>query len=181
MENINAQEFKRRLESGQPIVLIDVRTPAEFEELHVSGAKNIPLGALNQESLEKIALKGCNVFFICQSGGRSSQASQKVESMGFWNVTNILGGTTAAKEAGLHLTKGLRKVMSIERQVRVIAGVLVLLGVVLGFFVSPSFFYLSGVVGAGLAFAGLTDFCGMALVLEKCPWNQCNAENKSKI
>ena len=173
MENISVQELKSRLESNDHLVLIDVRTPAEFEEVHVTGAKNIPLGTLNEGSLEKLAERGANVFFICQFGGRSSQASQKIESAGFWQVFNILGGTNAAKEAGLSITRGARKVMSIERQVRVIAGSLTLLGVVFGFVLSPFFFLLSGFVGAGLTLAGVTDSCGMALVLERCPWNQC--------
>lgn len=181
MENINAEEFKRRIDKDDHLVLIDVRTPAEFEELHITGAKNIPLGSLNQDSLEKIAPKGCNLLFICQSGGRSSQASQKVDSFGSWNVTNVLGGTNAAKDAGMPITKGVRTVLSIERQVRVIAGTLVLSGVLLGFLLSSSFFYLSGIVGAGLIFAGLTNFCGMALVLEKCPWNHCSAKCEPKI
>lgn len=177
MENINVQELKRKLELGEKLLLIDVRTPAEFEQLHVSSAINLPLGSISKENLEKIAPAGSPVSFICKSGGRSAQASQKVAGMGVWKVINITGGTEAAKEAGLKMVEGSRKVISIERQVRIIAGALVLVGVVLGFIVSPGFFYLSGFIGAGLLFAGLTDFCGMALLLERCPWNQCKKEN----
>ena len=176
MENIRAQELKKLFNQGEPLILIDVRTPAEYEQLHIKGAKNLPLGSLNRQSLEKIAPPGSNLYFICKSGGRSTQASQKAQSIGLWKIINVSGGTDAAKEAGLEIMEGSRKIMSIERQVRIIAGFLVLVGIVLGFAVSSTFFFLSGLVGAGLVFAGLTDFCGMALILEKCPWNQCKLE-----
>lgn len=176
MQNTKVSELKSKLDQGEHLLIIDVRTPAEFEEEHLSGAVNIPLGVLNQERLERIAATTNNLFFICHSGGRSSQASQKISNLGRWHVFNILGGTNAAKEAGLQMTVGVRTIMSIERQVRVIAGLLVLLGVVLGLLLSPYFFYLSGAVGAGLIFAGISNFCGMALLLEKCPWNQSNTK-----
>jgi hypothetical protein len=83
----------------------------------------------------------------------------------------VQGGVQAWEAAGLPLNRG-RKTLSLERQVRIIAGALVVVGAVLGYLVHPAWVGLSGFVGAGLVFAGITDTCGMAMVLARMPWNQ---------
>lgn len=98
---------------------------------------------------------------------------QRLVAAGFQNVTDIAGGTAAWIQAGLPVEQSAgRKVISLERQVRIAAGSLVLLGVIFGFNLNYNWFYLSAFVGAGLIFAGLTDFCGMAILLGKAPWNK---------
>ena len=118
------------------------------------------------------------LYVICRSGGRGRQACEKFLQAGFSNVVNVEGGTTACVEAGLPVVRG-RKAISLERQVRIAAGSLVLLGAVLGWFVHPAFVGLSAFVGAGLMFAGITDTCGMGMILARMPWNQCGQDAKS--
>src|SRR5262249_51819495 len=110
------------------------------------------------------------------SGGRGKQACEKFLAAGFANIVNIEGGTLACVECGLQVVRG-KKMMSLERQVRIAAGLLVLLGAILGWLVHPVFVGLSAFVGAGLVFAGITDTCGMGLMLAKMPWNRVTEES----
>ena len=111
------------------------------------------------------------LYLICRSGSRGQQACEKFVKAGYSNAVNIEGGTIACVEAGLPVIRG-KKSMSLERQVRIAAGSLVLLGAVLGWFVHPAFIGLSAFVGAGLVFSGITGTCGMAMILARMPWNR---------
>jgi rhodanese-related sulfurtransferase len=152
--------------------LIDVRTPAEFTAVHAIGAINIPLDRLTADSVRSLAPQAQKFLFICQRGGRSKQACEKVLALGLSNVSSVDGGTEAWDAAQLPVQRGTQATISLERQVRIAAGSLVLLGVLLGALVSPYGILLSAFVGAGLIFAGVTDWCGMALALGRMPWNQ---------
>ncbi len=158
---------------GKKIDLIDVRTPAEFRELHVGNARNVPLDRLDPAAVmhARNGSKDDPLYLICRSGSRGRQACEKFLAAGFTNVVNIEGGTLACVEAGLPVVRG-RKAISLERQVRIAAGSLVLVGVLLGWLVHPAFVALAVVVGTGLVFAGITDTCGMGLLLARMPWNQ---------
>ena len=159
------------------IDLIDVRTPAEYREVHAVIARNVPLESLDPSAV----MKGRNgtadqpLYVICRSGNRSGQACKKFIEAGYTNVVNVDGGTMAWDNAGLPVVRG-KKAISLERQVRIAAGFLVLLGAVLSVW-NIYFAALSGFVGAGLMFAGITDTCGMAMVLAKMPWNQVNSNS----
>ena len=169
MQNISvSQSFeKRKQDTGIP--LIDVRTPAEYGSMHANGAVNQPMESLN---LEKIPFaKEHEIHVICQSGGRSTKVSQKLEAAGFTNIMNVEGGTSAWHAAGLPVLEG-KKVMSLERQVRIAAGLLVVVGAAVGQFVHPGGIALSAFIGAGLVFAGVTDTCGMGMMIAKMPWNR---------
>jgi rhodanese-related sulfurtransferase len=164
-------EASTALADGQG-VLVDVRTPAEFREVHVPGAHLVPLDVLDRALVD--AVPGANpgpVYLLCASGIRAAKAAEKLRGAGLENVLVVAGGTNAWAAAGLLVVRG-RKTISIERQVRIGAGLLVLTGTVLGWFVQRYFFILAGLVGAGLVFAGVTDICGMAIVLAKAPWNR---------
>jgi len=159
--------------SGGPVELLDVRTPGEFESAHVPGAKLVPLDELDAGAfLKQRAEANQPVYVLCQSGGRARKAIEKLQQAGFGGCVLVEGGTQAWIEAGLPVTRGAAKVISLERQVRIAAGSLVLTGVLLAYFVHPAFIALSAFVGAGLVFAGITDWCGMGLLLAKMPWNQ---------
>jgi rhodanese-related sulfurtransferase len=162
--------------AGQPVQLIDVRTPAEFQEVHVDFARNVPLDQLQPEALVPGG-KDEMLYVICRSGNRAKQACQKLEAIGL-DVVNVEGGTLAWEAAGLPVTRGMRKVISLERQVRIAAGFLVLVGAVLAMVVHPYFAGLPAFVGAGLLFSGITDTCGMAMLLARMPWNQVKASNE---
>lgn len=171
VETISPQEIASLLKEGKSVELIDVRTPAEFQEVHLTCARNVPLDRLDA----KAVLQSRNgstepIYVICKSGGRGKQAAEAFMSAGYANVFNVEGGTTACVAAGLPNVRG-KKAMSLERQVRIAAGSLVLLGVGLSC-LHPWLIGLSAFVGAGLVFAGVTDTCGMAYLLGKMPWNQ---------
>jgi rhodanese-related sulfurtransferase len=164
--------------SRTKIDLIDVRTPMEFQELHVANARNVPLDQLDPVTLmqSRNGSRQEPLYVICRSGGRGKQACEKFLKAGFTNVVNIEGGTLACEQAGLPVVWG-KKTISLERQVRVTAGSLVLLGAVLSWLIHPAFIALSGFVGAGLIFAGVTDTCGMGMLLARMPWNRGNKSN----
>ncbi|MEI7922514.1 MAG: rhodanese-like domain-containing protein [Planctomycetota bacterium] len=170
--SITVSELAAKMAGGERIDLIDVRTPAEFTEIHAEPAKLLPLDKLTAESVKQVLTKNDNapIYVICKSGGRGRQACEKLQSAGL-NVVNVDGGTTAWAAAGLAVIRG-RKTISLERQVRIVAGTLVFAGTLLGAFVNPLVLIIPGFVGAGLVFAGVTDTCGMAIMLAKMPWNQ---------
>jgi rhodanese-related sulfurtransferase len=153
--------------------LIDVRTPVEFREVHVEAARNMPLDQLDPAALmeSRHGSKEEPVYLICRSGSRGRQACEKFLAAGITNVINVEGGTLACVESGLLVVRG-KKTISLERQVRIAAGLLVLLGALLGWLVHPIFVGLSVFVGAGLVLAGVTDTCGMGMLLARMPWNQ---------
>lgn len=170
---ITPEQLKQSCEHGERIDLIDVRTPAEFRELHLQVARNIPLDRLDAAALraELGAERAKPLYVICRSGSRGKQACEKLISAGLANVINVEGGTLACEKAGLPVVRG-QKTISLERQVRIAAGALVVVGAVLGLLVHPYWVGLSAFVGAGLIFAGVTDTCGMAMCLARMPWNQ---------
>lgn len=112
------------------------------------------------------------LYLICRTGNRAEQAREQFLQAGYENVVNVEGGTVACEQAGLPVNTG-KQAISLERQVRIAAGLLVLVGVMLGVLVHPYFYALPAFVGAGLVFAGVTDTCGMGLLLARMPWNQC--------
>ncbi len=169
---ISAKALHDRIRAGEAVELIDVRTPVEYREIHAANARNVPLDRLNPSEI--VAGRGDQagpLYVICKSGSRGSQACDKLTAAGYINVVNVEGGTQAWDQAGLPVVRG-QKAMSLERQVRIAAGLLVVTGAALGYFVNPYFIGLSAFVGAGLVFAGVTDTCGMGLMLAKMPWNQ---------
>lgn len=176
---IKPQELARHWKEGGQIEVIDVRTPVEFQEVHLEFARNVPLDQLDPKALMQVRNGSANgpLYVVCKSGGRGQQACEKFVKAGFSNVINIEGGTTACVEAGLPVVRG-KKAISLERQVRIAAGSLVLLGVGLSF-VHWAFIGVSAFVGAGLVFAGITDTCGMAMLLARMPWNQTRKESAS--
>ena len=162
------------LESKPEAILLDVRTPGEFAGRHAEGAVNIPLDAITRDafSLPSPLSKEAPICILCEKGGRAAIAAEHLLKAGCREIHVVEGGTQAWVTEGLPVVSLGRGSMSIERQVRIGAGTLVLLGVVLGFLVHPGFFFLSGFVGAGLVFAGVTDWCGMGLLLARAPWNR---------
>ena len=154
------------------IDFIDVRTPVEFREVHVESARNVPLDRLDPVALMQ-ARHGARdepLYLICRSGSRGRQACERYLAAGFTNVVNVEGGTLACMDCGLPLVRG-KKSISLERQVRIAAGLLVLIGALLGWLIHPAFIGLSAFIGAGLVFAGITDTCGMGMLLARMPWN----------
>jgi rhodanese-related sulfurtransferase len=178
VEIITASELARLCAQGKQIDLIDVRTPMEFQEEHVEFARNVPLDRLDPKEIMECRDCGCDepIYVICRSGRRGQQACEQFLQAGFENVINVDGGTVACIDAQLPTVKG-KKAISLERQVRMIAGMMIVAGVLLGWFVNP---WLSGIAafcGLGLLYAGITDSCAMGLILARMPWNQASCES----
>ncbi len=164
---ISPQKLQAKLEQGK-VKILDVRTPLEFDEIHIAGSELMPLDRLDAERLKN---DGIERVIVCRSGGRATKAQQQLQSAGCKLFEVLDGGVGAWEQAGLPVVRG-KAAMSLERQVRIAAGFLVLTGVVLGTWINSAFYGLSAFVGAGLIFAGITDWCGMGLLLARAPWNQ---------
>jgi rhodanese-related sulfurtransferase len=179
VSTVTANQFAELSKSGQEVDLIDVRTPVEFREFHIQGARNVPLDQLDVAAVVRVRRTSANepLYVICRSGGRGKKACEKFIAAGYTNVLNIEGGTVACIDAGLPVIRG-KKVMSLERQVRIAAGFIVTLGVVSGWLIHPAFLVLAAFVGAGLIFSGVTDTCGMGMLLAWMPWNRATTTEK---
>ena len=176
MKTISPVELQQILPAQPSSSIIDVRTPVEFAEVHVPQAQNIPLDELKPSSLQ--LRKDQPVYLLCRSGQRATKAAEKFLREGFSQSIIVEGGTLAWIEANLPVTRSSVKIISLERQVRIGAGAIVFIGVLLAHFVDSRFIWLSGFVGAGLVFAGITDFCGMGLLIAKMPWNKRKSINQ---
>jgi rhodanese-related sulfurtransferase len=178
---IRPRELAELRDSIQNLKLIDVRTPGEFREVHVDFARNVPLDQLDPQAIRSQRDRSSNgpLYVICRSGGRGKQACERLAAAGL-DVVNVEGGTQAWDASGLPVIRG-KKAISLERQVRIAAGTLVLTGAVLALTVHPYFAVLSGFVGAGLMFAGVTDTCGMGMLLARMPWNRFSCEGNGAM
>jgi len=173
MTTIRPAELQELLLRDPRLALIDVRTPVEFAEVHVPQARNEPLDRFNPKELARSGAIAADrpTYLLCRSGARATKAGEQMAKDGLDQAVVVEGGTLAWIEAGLPVERGTTKVISLERQVRIGAGSLVLVGIILAWLVHPYFLALSAFVGAGLVFAGITDWCGMGLLLAKAPWN----------
>jgi rhodanese-related sulfurtransferase len=176
-KSISAEELATLLRSGDAMDLIDVRSPAEFREMHLQSSRNVPLNLLDPKLFQQRDTKR-SLYVICQKGGRGKLACERLATAGIANVVNVEGGTEACIAAGLPIVRG-KKMISLERQVRIAAGSLVLVGLLLAWLVHTAFIAVSAFVGAGLVFAGITDTCGMGMLLARMPWNQLGANRQA--
>ncbi len=167
---IDAETLNGWLATGWDFKLLDVRTPAEFETVHIPGSYNVPLDALDEHRDELRRHLTEPVVLVCRSGNRAGQAERKLAEVGMPNLKVLEGGLLAWEAAGAPVRRG-RPRWDIERQVRLIAGTLVLAGVVGSVFFEPAK-WLAGAVGAGLAFAALSNTCAMGMLLSKLPYNR---------
>lgn len=152
--------------------IIDVRTPGEFAGGHIAGSYNVPLPDLGDHRAELTAAAAGPVVLVCQSGRRAGTAHERLAEVGLDEVRVLAGGINAWSAAGLalHRVEGATG-WTIERQVRGIAGGIVLLAT-LASIARPEARYLAGAVGGGLLVAALTDTCAMGALLARMPWNR---------
>lgn len=172
LKTISPEDAARMLREGA--TLVDVREPDEHARTRIPGARNLPLSKL--EEAELALHDGKPVLFHCRSGARTEgNAARLAAKAGACEAFVVAGGLEAWKRAGLPVTEDRRQPLELMRQVQIAAGSMVLLGVLLGAFVAPAFYALSGFVGAGLVFAGVTGTCGLASLLRLMPWNRAAA------
>ncbi|MEN9202326.1 MAG: rhodanese-like domain-containing protein [Thermostichus sp. DG_1_6_bins_120] len=170
LKEIDALTLKAWLDQGR-VKLIDVREPSEYAEERIPGAINMPLSTFDPTQVP-VSTPEQPMVLQCRMGSRSIRASCQLLDKGWPEVINLKGGIEAWKAAQLPVTRSQNAPISLMRQVQIAAGSLVLLGTLLGTFVHPGWLFLSGFVGAGLVFAGITNTCGMALLLARMPWNR---------
>ncbi|HUF66064.1 MAG TPA: rhodanese-like domain-containing protein [Gemmatimonadaceae bacterium] len=168
---VRPAELAALLEEDAAVRLLDVRTPAEYETAHIHGAYNVPLDTLGEHGAELRVTVTEPVVLVCQSGQRARRAEEALKSAGMPNLHVLDGGMNGWIAAGKPVIRGSGQI-SLERQVRILAGALVASGALLGLLVSPWFVLVSALVGMGLMVAGITDRCGMAMVLSRLPHNQ---------
>jgi rhodanese-related sulfurtransferase len=159
----------------QDIVVIDVRSAAEFESMHIRGSYNVPLSLLSEHTDELAARLGSRVVLVCQSGARAEQARQRLGKSGIETAYVLTGGVAGYAAAGGDVVKGKDR-WDLERQVRLAAGSLVVLGLAGGRFVSPKIRTLAAVIGAGLTFSAATNTCAMGRAISAMPWNKSTKE-----
>ena len=174
MQTIDPKPLSESHSNGNKQQLLDVRTPAEFEEAHIAGSKLAPLDSLKPEHVSQAFDANQPIYVVCRSGNRAQQAIEKLKAAGFDSTVLLEGGINAWKQHSLPLNVG-KKTMGLERQVRIAAGILIMTGAALGFFLNPLWHILPAFIGAGLTFAGITDSCAMGMLIAKMPWNQKGA------
>ena len=182
--SISPRELQRRLAAGQSARLLDVRTAGEHAAVHVPGAKLIPLGELDAAAFcREQGDDPSPVYVLCESGGRARRAIEKLERAGARGCVLVEGGTQAWIDAGLPVNRGESRVLPLMRQVQITVGFLSAAGAALALTVNPLYGLIPLVIGCGLLFAGITGFCGLALLLAKMPWNKtssCNSTTASR-
>jgi rhodanese-related sulfurtransferase len=167
---IAPQELARRLGGAEGVRVLDVRTPAEFEAAHIEGSYNLPLDQLPAYR-GALSAGSAPLVLVCSAGTRAAEADRLLRAAGRQGTQVLAGGLTAWERAGLPLVRG-RERWAMERQVRGVAGSIVLAGALGGLFVWRPLTAVAAAIGGGLVFSALTNTCGMAKVLGRLPYNQ---------
>lgn len=174
---VTSPELNELLKHGRGPRMIDVRTPAEFETVHIPGAYNVPLDLLREHREEIAEHVADDIVLVCRSGQRASTAEEALRNAGLTNVRILDGGMTAWQNLGYDTRRGTQR-WDLERQVRLVAGSLVLSSI-LGSLAAPKLKWVAGGIGAGLATAAVTNTCTMGMLLAKLPYNRsqsCDAQ-----
>jgi rhodanese-related sulfurtransferase len=172
LNRIDPTTLERQMAEGT-VKLLDVRTPAEFESAHIPGAYNVPLDLLGEHAEEIERHVDDTVVLVCRSGMRASNAEQRLAAAGMGNIRVLEGGMVGWEGAGGALNRG-RARWDLERQIRLVAGSIVVAFVIASIWV-PGLRFVAGAVGLGLAVAALTNTCLMGALLSKLPYNRANS------
>ena len=175
---LNAAELRGLLAAPDAPRVIDVRTPGEFESVHIAGAYNVPLDLLREHRDEIRAHLNEHVVLVCQSGQRAAQAEDALRAAGLANVHILDGGMSAWEATGFTVTRGANR-WDLQRQVRFVAGTIVALSI-LASIVVPGLKWIAFVMGAGLSITSITNTCLIAMMLAKLPYNRgpaCDAQS----
>jgi rhodanese-related sulfurtransferase len=164
--HISVQEYQEQLMDPEPPRVLDVRSAAEFAIGHIPGAVNIPMEQVEARIAD---VPPVPLVLVCEGGKRAEIVAGWLGDQSQMKV--LEGGTRAWRNAGYPLVACAPCRWTLERQVRLIAGVLILAGTVLAVLVNTKWVYAAMFIGAGLTFAGVTNICGMGMLLAKMPWN----------
>ncbi|MGQ0632769.1 MAG: rhodanese-like domain-containing protein [Sporichthyaceae bacterium] len=167
---ISTADLRQLIAAGSPVKLIDVRTPGEFDSGHIPGAENIPLDRVKGLA-DKIGAGSAEVVLICQGGTRAEMARGHLSGADLPGAVVLTGGMNAWSGCGGETTAANSSRWTLERQVRFVAGLLVLVGILVSIAWPPARFF-SGAIGFGLVFAAVTNTCMMGIMLGKLPYNR---------
>ncbi|MBG6084774.1 rhodanese-like domain-containing protein [Zhihengliuella flava] len=167
---ISAAELKEHHDAGTPLRVLDVRSAAEFESEHIDGSVNVPLPLLRQHAAEVAKALSGPVVLACQSGVRATEAQANLAQAGLPAARVLTGGVPGYRNVSGAVVRGAQR-WALERQVRMVAGSLVVIGLAGGRFVAPQLRAVAGAIGAGLTFSAATNTCAMGSALSKLPWN----------
>ena len=167
---INSADLRILLQSASPPRVLDVRTPGEFDAVHMPGAYNVPLDLLREHRDEISSHLDQDIVLVCRSGQRAAQAEDTLRRAGLTNVHVLDGGLAAWEATGFAVNRGAQR-WDLERQVRLVAGLIVALSVLASVLV-PGAKWVAFAIGGGLAFAALTNTCAMGMLLARLPYNR---------
>ncbi|GAA1383207.1 rhodanese-like domain-containing protein [Catellatospora chokoriensis] len=167
---IDVSAVRALLAGESEVLLVDVRTPGEYQTAHIAGSVNLPLDQVEAHLDDFVAAAGPTMVMVCQSGNRAGRCQARLAAAGASGARVLSGGLNAWLQAGAPLVRG-RQRWALERQVRLVAGGIVLASIIASVWV-PGARFVAGLIGAGLTFAALSDTCAMGLMLSKLPYNQ---------
>jgi rhodanese-related sulfurtransferase len=176
---LSATDLRDLLDSASRPRVVDVRTPAEFETVHIPGSYNVPLDIFRARSADVAERLNGDVVLVCRSGQRSTQAQHTLNSAGFTSARVLRDGIEDWQKQGYTVDRG-RQRWDLERQVRLVAGSIVLSSIV-GSVAAPKLKWIGAAIGAGLTYAALSDTCAMANVLARLPYNRGAATDADAV
>ncbi len=169
-DTITAARLRELIDADPAVRILDVRTGGEFETVHIPGSYNVPLDTLG-EHVRDLADVSHPVVLVCRSGGRASQAHAALTGAGKEALHILEGGMDSWEASGGDVARGDTQRWALDRQVRLVAGSIVLTGI-LASVVAPKAKWIAGGIGAGLTFSAVTDTCAMGMALSKLPYNR---------
>lgn len=175
IDTVGAATLQSWIDTDDDLIVLDVRSGAEFETVHIRGSYNVPLPLLSEHADELAGRLGRRTVLVCQSGTRAEQARQRLNGAGVEAAHVLTGGIPAYAAAGGDVVHGTQR-WDLECQVRLVAGSLVVTGLAGGKFLSPKFRMLAGAIGTGLTFSAATNTCAMGKALAAMPWNRAAQE-----
>src|ERR1700744_3443404 len=178
---ITSTELRDRIALDRQLWILDVRTPAEFETAHIDGSYNVPLDVVKDHGTEAAARldQGHDVVLVCRSGQRATQAAELLRSTGIPGASVLENGITDWEGHGFAVNRGVAR-WDLERQVRLVAGSIVLSSV-LGSIAVPRLKWLAAAIGAGLSYAAISNTCAMGTALSKLPYNRGTATDAETV
>lgn len=173
IQTIDVNELNNRMKQDGRTILIDVRSPAEYDAAHVDRSVLLPLDRLAAAQVQSLRSGDDRpVYVMCKAGVRADQACRKLAAEGVGNLVLVAGGIDAWRRQGLSVICGKPASMPVMQQVQLTIGTAVVAGAALAWFVHPAWVVLCAAMGLGMMMAGVTGLCPLASLIAAMPWNK---------